>query len=117
MKSQMDKTEGILDRDVDGKPIRKGSIVEPALPPEMVRDECAGQMEVVSGERIAHIGRFALVLVTPEGLHAFAEGKHLRVVEDGHDNDQSSWGDVERETGWRPRAVEPEAVPDKEMSP
>lgn len=117
MKSLIDKMQGILDRDVDGKPIRKGSIVEPALPPEMIRDGCACQMEVVTATEIPLIRRFALVLVTPEGLHAFAEGKHLRVVEDGHDGDQSSWGDVEQATGWRPRVVEPEAVPEKEVSP
>lgn len=101
-----DRLTGVLGHDVDGKPIRKGSIVEPALPPEMVLDRFACPMEVV-GKSQDYLRPIQVRSSETQEL-GLARPEWLRLVDQGRDLDKREWSDIERQTGWRPRKVEPE---------
>ncbi len=93
---------GVLGHDCSGKPLRKGDRVEPALPPEVVKDECQCVMEVAGIEpnQSKHPGHLELRL--PSGRMACALPKQLRKVSD---DDQAVWENITEVTGWAPKTV------------
>ncbi len=97
-----DRMTGVLGHDCSGKPIRAGDLVEPAVPPEHVRDGFACVLTVtgISRHSIAKPGQ--LDVKNDAGAVALANPSDLRKIDEGLD---SSWREVSQSTGWTPRIV------------
>ncbi|RKR02611.1 hypothetical protein C7446_2329 [Kushneria sinocarnis] len=97
----------VLGHDCDGKPLRAGDIVEPALPDDEVVPEFRCRMTV---ERISQADAGKIIVSTPDGLLGKGWPRYLRKIE-GDSDDAGSWQAIGEQTGWQPRAVEaPEEV-------
>ncbi|WP_275288847.1 hypothetical protein [Halomonas elongata] len=98
-----DRLTGVLGRDCQGKPLRAGDLVEPALPPERVRDWGHGQHVITRKEPNQREYPGAVELRTPSGRLGCAPPSKLRKIDD---NDDANWANVTEVTGWTPRTVE-----------
>lgn len=112
IKRTYDRLTGVLGYDYQGKPLRKGDLVE-AIPSQNPPPSCQCQLVVVrkgrklDAEIYEHIKSPYLVVSNPDDLHIAIGGPEaIRKVTPPEQ--EARWENVERATGWKPQVREVE---------
>ncbi|MBF57716.1 MAG: hypothetical protein CME80_08360 [Halomonas sp.] len=110
IKRTYDRLTGVLGYDYQGKPLRKGDLVEPA-PHTFSSPAARCQMTIVGlpgrKQKMIDGRRPALVCVNPEGdLVGVSSWTAIRKITPPEQ--EARWENVERATGWKPQVREVE---------
>lgn len=103
IKQAYDRMTGVLGHDYQGKPLRKGDLVEPAV--GHVKDWARCQHTVLGIEPDQDTYPGCIELLSSGGRLGCSEPKHLMKVDE---KGEASWQEVERLTGWTPTEQERE---------
>ncbi|SDO71715.1 hypothetical protein SAMN04487957_110109 [Halomonas shengliensis] len=99
-----DRLTGVLGRDCQGRPLRRGDRVEPAVPPHKCDELAQGPGEVIGikpGSANVKGLRPRLMVRNANGVAHGAPECWRRL----DDDEKASWRLVAKATGWQPRTV------------
>lgn len=106
-----DRLTGVLGRDYQGKPVKKGDLVEPAphVPSNEIDPGARCQMiadrHPEASDRVRSPFPGVLVCIAPDGRSILVT--HWSAIRKVPQREQEArWENVERMTGWTPRTVE-----------
>lgn len=106
-----DRLTGVLGRDYQGKPVKKGDLVEPAphVPSNEIEPGARCQMTAErlpgASDRLINGATGVLVCINPGGIEILV-GRWSAIRKVPQREQEARWENVERMTGWTPRTVE-----------